>query len=214
MTKKDSKPEYTKLTDILKAYDGDLSQVTSKALSNAIKKAIQEKHIAITTMIPLTAPETKFVLDDKHKVQLGMPLDKDGKASKGFQAYGNDYVILNTDAFEEWFTSYMASLNSKSKSAKNGVTAEDIMNMSEEEREAHMKAFLGAGAGSAGKLTNPMWTKLKKEVRGLMDEGKFDEAGLAIGRYNPRGEQYKSAKRGLEDELNERREAQSEESEE
>ncbi|GAA5437570.1 hypothetical protein [Deinococcus aquaticus] len=209
MTKKSSKPSITKLTDILSAYDGDMSQLTAKALSNAIKKAIGEKHIAYTTMLPLTAPETKFVLDgEKKEVKIGMPITKDGKADKGFQAYGNDYVILDDDAFEEWFSSYITSLNSKSTQAKAGVTAEDIMNMTDEQREAHIMAFLGTGTSSASKpkLTNAKWTKLKKEVRNHIADGNLEEAEKAMKTYNPTGEQYKEAKSELQAELDAARE--------
>ena len=84
----------TKLTDIITAYTGDISQLTAKALSNAIKKAIQEGHIGMLVMIPLTAPETKFTFEDNGRIKMGMPIDKNGKAEKGFQAYGNDSLFL------------------------------------------------------------------------------------------------------------------------
>lgn len=172
-TKKD---EFMSLVKYLKKEDTNTEGVTAVALDRAISAAIQGG--TLSDMFPSTSKKEKYTIKEG-KISVGMP-------DEGYQSYRNDYLILDEDQFDSWYTgTYLPSLaTSKGATAPKELTLAEIAAMDKEQREEYMRKIQEV-KNKSKQATN---TSLKKEreFEKLIKAGNLDKAKKVLDDWKPR----------------------------
>lgn len=187
-TKKD---EFMSLVKYLKKEGTNTEGVTAVALDRAISAAIGEG--TLSDMFPSTAKAEKYTIKEG-KISVGMP-------AEGYQSYRNDYLILDEDQFDKWYTAtYLPSLTaSKSATAPKELTLAEIAAMDKEQREEYMRRIQEVKQKS--KSATSASGKKEREVKALIAAGNYDSANRLLTSWNARGAESAAMKSGLREEI-------------
>lgn len=178
------KSDFMHLTKYLKA--ADVSGVTAVALDRAISAAIKDG--TLTDMFPSTSKAEKYTIDADGKILTSMP-------KEGYQSYRNDYLILNEEQFDNWYTTVFKTASKSKGAVVQEVSLAALAAMTPEERAKHFTDIAARKEKQSAASSTSL--KKEKEVLRLLEAGKIDEAEKVVNDWQPRGTDGNAMKSGL-----------------